>query len=82
MKNREGFVSNSSSASFVVNKHYISGYQMDKIREHVVEAGDDAWDIEDKGDIIRLSTFMDNFNMHEYLLEIGVPKYAIQGDEW
>ena len=81
MKERQGFVSNSSSASFIVNKHYISGYQMDKIREHANEAGDDAWDIEDKGDVIGLSTYMDNFDIEEYLWKIGVPKHAIQWDK-
>jgi len=82
MKNRDGFVSNSSSSSFVVNKHYVSGYQMDKIRDHAEVAGNDAWDIDDNGDTIKLSTYMDNFSMREYLWKIGVPKHALEESEW
>ena len=82
MKNRQGFVSNSSSSSFVVNKHYISGYQMDKIKEHAEVAGNDAWDIEDKGNVLRLSTFMDNFSMRSYLEEIGVNEKAFKYEDY
>ena len=82
MKKREGFVSNSSSARFVVNKYYISGYQMDKIRDHAEEAGKDAWYIDDRGDVIRLFTNMDNFDMEEYLGKIGISKDAIQDEGW
>ena len=85
MKIREGFVSNSSSSSFIVNKHYISMHQMDLIKAHKdkVDRDYDVWDIDDLGDVIRLSTGMNNFDMEEYLVEIGIPKDAIQDDgEW
>ena len=82
MKIRNGFVSNSSSSSFIVNKYYISMAQMDLIRAHKdkVDKDYDVWDIEDLGDVIRLSTGMDNFDMEEYLVEIEVPRDAIQWD--
>lgn len=79
MKNREGFVSNSSSSSFIVNKHYISGYQMDKAKK---KAREEDWAVDDLGDVMKFSTGMDNFDMEAYMREIGVSKQAIQDDEW
>ena len=35
MKIRNGFVSNSSSSSFVIPKHYLSGEQIDKINNYI-----------------------------------------------
>ena len=37
MKNRNGFVSNSSSSSFVIDKQYISAHQMEQIENHIEE---------------------------------------------
>jgi len=82
MKNRHGFVSNSSSSSFVISKHFISSYQADKIRDHAEVAGDDAWRVEDEGKVIKLSTWMDNFDIEEYLWGIGVPKEAIKWEDY
>jgi hypothetical protein len=83
MKTREGFVSNSSSASYIVNKYYISEYQMELIKAHKdkVDRDYDVWDIVDLGDVFRFSTPIDNFDMEEYLVEIGVPRDAIQWDK-
>ena len=82
MKKREGFVSNSSSASFVVKRYYISDYMLEKIRDHVREAGKDAWEINMDEKVIRLFTIMDNFDMIGYLWKIGVPREAIEDDEY
>jgi len=80
MKTRNGFVSNSSSASFVVNRYYVSDYMIDKIKAHTEEAGSDAWSVYvEEGDIY-LSTNMDNFDMMAYLWKIGVPREAIKDD--
>ena len=35
MKIRNGFVSNSSSSSFVINKHFLSQDKIDKIKNHI-----------------------------------------------
>jgi hypothetical protein len=81
MKNRQGFVSNSSSSSFIIKKEALTGEQIDKIINHVEEAekmidmycnADDAWSIESDEYIIKGSTWMDNFDMEEFLDRIGV----------
>jgi len=83
MKARNGFVSNSSSSSFVVHKEYISEYQMERIYAHVeeVDRDYDVWSIEDLGHKVRFSTSMDNFDMESYLERIGVPTKEIKY-EW
>ena len=82
MKIRSGFVSNSSSSSFVVSKHYVSDYQLEQIQNHIEEAErlgmkfyTDPWSIEvdEKGGTISGSTNMDNFDMYDFLFKIGVP---------
>ena len=38
MKKRKGFVSNSSSSSFIIDKDCLSKRQIDKIKNHIEEA--------------------------------------------
>lgn len=84
MKIRNGFVSNSSSSSFVVKKSYLSEYEINLIRNHEDVAGCEAWTISETDDTISGSTWMDNFSMFQYMKEIGVyMKYVQWGDtEW
>jgi hypothetical protein len=72
MKIRSGFVSNSSSSSFIISKHFLSPYQIEQIYAHTRFAGNDAWIITETGTEIRGETSMDNFNMAEYLIRINV----------
>ena len=72
MKIRTGFVSNSSSASFMVPKSRMS------IAEGVLLLGfpsavknNDGWNIYEDGDCIRGSTSMDNDRLDEYLTKNG-----------
>jgi len=86
MKTRTGFVSNSSSSSFMISLDDLTAVQLVKILDHIEEAkemddvldfavdAEDAWDITIKSRRHKLhgSTFMDNFDMHFFLQAIGV----------
>jgi len=87
MKIKQGFISNSSSSSFIISKYDISAAQLVMIFDHarlgkVLRVGDcsdeDAWYIHDDDYHVMGSTFMDNFNMFEFLSKIGVPEDKIE----
>jgi hypothetical protein len=81
MKKRYGFVSNSSSSSFLILKRYLSEDQLEKIRNHSISgrqyASEWPWTVTEDEDKIEAFTIMDNFDFLEYLEEIGVPKKRI-----
>ena len=85
MKIRQGFVSNSSSSSFVVAKAALTEEQIELIKNHWDIAAEDptldhigtrnsfdAWEIKEGRFLIKGFTSMDNFDMEEYLKVIGV----------
>jgi hypothetical protein len=80
MKIRIGFVSNSSSSSFVIPLHYISAFQLEQIKNHGTQADGDAWGINVTETTVEGSTSMDNFDMHHFLYEIGVPEARVTWD--
>ena len=97
MKFREGFVSNSSSSSFVLKKKDLKKFQICAIKHHLefgkllgVEYTDhecNRWSmhgIKDKNcKTITLSTSMTNFDMREFLKKIGVPDEVVpEEEEW
>lgn len=75
MKIRYGFVSNSSSSSFLINKNKLSSEQVEKIYNHQLDKdfgeGED-WTIQEVGECIMGFVGMDNFDMETYLLKIGI----------
>jgi replication-associated recombination protein RarA len=79
MKTRQGFVSNSSSSSFILPLKYLNQEQLNAIINHAeegrkldLEYTDWEWDIEIEKDNLKGSTWMDNFDMRRFLTLIGV----------
>jgi len=83
MKIRFGFVSNSSSGSFVVKRRFLSLWQEDAIKNYQkyskeflrIDFGD-YWDIIVREKEIIGLTMMDNDEMLQFFQMIGLPKRA------
>ncbi len=91
MKIRNGFISNSSSSSFIISKRFLSEDMISKIKNHLEYAKNnfsqiewtephDQWGVEETDEQIRLYASMDNFDMHEFLLLIGVEEDNIKDE--
>jgi hypothetical protein len=81
MKLRTGFVSNSSSSSFVIKLKDLTEEQIAKIKKHAEIADDkeNVWNIVETKTFIKGSTYMDNFDMCEYLHEtVGIDDSLIE----
>jgi len=68
MKTRTGFVSNSSSSSFVIRKRDLTCEQLDKLKKHgdLCDHDYDVWKISEDGDWFEFSVSMDNFDLEKY----------------
>ena len=90
MKIRNGFVSNSSSSSFIIKKEKLTKDQIsailnyeevyDKIPDIIKHCNDmiygaEGWNIEEDDNEIRGYTYMDNFGMFDYLRMIGISEF-------
>lgn len=80
MQLRHGFVSNSSSSSFIIRKDQLTAHQIQQIMDHATVgeamgldyAGSDSWSIDVTDTEVRGWTSMDNFDMRDFLIRIGV----------
>ncbi len=90
-KIRNGFVSNSSSSSFVLNRAMLTPLQERLIENYqdiarIIYKGtdeenyidDDYWKVTFETDIIKFYTCMDNFDMQDFLMQIEVPAKAFK----
>ena len=94
MKIRNGFVSNSSSSSFTVPKSVLTEFQIWAIKHHVHATKtipglsgyfyDYPWNITETDDAIEGYTDMDNFDMIDFMKQIGVYMNAVKfgGDNY
>lgn len=95
MKVRNGFVSNSSSSSFMILKNNLTEEQIEKIKNHIDVVSkkrkyfdeihffdeDDAWTITESELCIAGQVWMDNFDMRCFLSKIGVEEEYVDWGE-
>jgi hypothetical protein len=76
MKIRTGFVSNSSSSSFIVRKAFLSEEEIARIKNHAGMADGWPWEILDMNSVLVGYTSMDNFDMRGYVEDSVKIPYA------
>jgi len=78
MKIRTGFVSNSSSASFIIAKQALTEEQIKSLLEYSdSKENTDGWIISEEKYFIRGCTFMDNEEIGSFLDSIKIPEESM-----
>ena len=77
MKVRNGFVSNSSSASFVIKVEHLTNEQIDLL----LDFDRDGWDINVVGDTMYGDCVCDNGELKGYMFDIGVRREVIEWED-
>jgi len=94
MKTRQGFVSNSSSSSFVISKEHLTDKQIREIYNHIkidkkqslycgcsTDSLNFPWQIEENDYTLSGSVSMDNFDMWKFMKTIGVDPEKAEWNE-
>lgn len=81
MKIRTGFVSNSSSSSFVISLSLLSGKQVTDLLAYPKREDHDWWNIYIDEYYVTGSTIMDNGDLGDYMNKIGINKNIVKWDE-
>jgi hypothetical protein len=89
MRVRFSFICNSSSCSFILDRHKLCEGQLVAIRDHInfgktlgflYTCPEDAWYVSEDVDTVKLDTNMDNFDMDDFLGKIGALGAVIERD--
>jgi hypothetical protein len=91
MKIRSGFISNSSSQSFVLLKYDgLKASQVNKIKNHIFfgkglridgSREEDIWNIDEDELTLKGNTWMNNFDMEKFFIEIGIDMSKVRFSE-
>ena len=91
MKQRNGFVSNSSSSSFIINLDAVTPDQLEKLVRYATadpkivqsyakteeDRGGCGWFLDICGNHIRGTTYMSDYDLRAWILHLGIPSNAM-----
>ncbi len=82
MKFRNGFISNSSSTSFVITKEALSELQIKALLEYAESEDNwDGWNIHETEYFIKGYTVMDNGSIDPFIESLNIPEGSINYED-